>query len=113
VLSFTEALSEELRGTGIQVTALCPGPVATEIFEHMAPGVLRTPPSYEITAEACARFGLEAADAGRVVAIPGRRNQVMALWTRFMPRSWVRRLVGKLGGRYIGYSPSAPSGHPA
>lgn len=111
VLSFSEALSEELRGTGIQVTALCPGPVSTEIFEHLAPGAARTPPRNEITAEACARYALDAADAGRVVAIPGARNRVAAALTRFVPRSWVRRLVARFGTNYVGYEPSAISGH--
>jgi short-subunit dehydrogenase len=111
VISFSEALSEELRGSGIGVTALCPGPVSTEIFEHMAPGVARASRSYEISAEECARFALKAADDGRVIAIPGTRNRLMAASTHLFPRSWVRRLAARVGIKYVGYDPAAISGH--
>jgi len=111
VISFSEALAEELRGTGIQVTALCPGPVTTEIFQQLAPGVARTHRPYEITAEACARYALKAADAGRVIAIPGALNRLMAVSSRFMPRSLARRLAAQIGVKYVGYDPSALSSH--
>jgi len=105
VLSFTEALAEELRGTGVHATALCPGPVTTEIFEQLAPGVARARPPHEISAEECVRYALEAADAGRVIAIPGPRNRLMALTAQLAPRSLVRRLAAKVGMKYIGYDP--------
>jgi len=109
VISFTEGLAEELRGTGIRVTALCPGPVTTEIFDRLAPGVARRPRSYEITPEACAQFALKAADAGRVIAIPGARNRLVSVVSRFVPRSWSRRVSGKVSPRYIGYDTAARS----
>jgi short-subunit dehydrogenase len=105
LISFSEALSEELRDTGVRVTALCPGPVSTEIFDHLAPGVAREQPRYELSAKECVRFALEAADAGRVIAIPGRRNRFMALTSKLAPRALVRRISAKIGISYMGYDP--------
>ena len=65
VLSFTEALSIELGGSGVTATAVCPGPVSTEIFDKLAPGVPRKRPAGEISAEECARFAIAAAESGR------------------------------------------------
>src|SRR5579863_8757690 len=105
MLSFSEALAEELHGTGVTVTALCPGPVTTEIFTAM--GVAegeRQPPRHEMTAEACARFGIDAAERGIVVAIPGAMNKLSALAGKLAPRSLVRRMSARIGLKFIGIS---------
>src|SRR5207244_11455973 len=76
VLSFTESLAEELLGTGVSATALCPGPVGTEFGEISGSrGRWKRPPG-EITAEACARYGIRAASRGKVIAVPGRLNRI-------------------------------------
>jgi short-subunit dehydrogenase len=90
VLSFSEGLSEELRGSGVTVTALCPGPVAT-------------PSSAEITAAECTRFAIDAAERGRVVAIPGFTTKFLAWTTRLGPRSLVRRVAGRTTLARLGY----------
>lgn len=101
VLSFSEALSEELRGTGVTVTALCSGPVLTEIFASGGAGK-REGRGYDITAEECARYAIDAASRGRVVATPGVRNKLLDIVTRFSPRALVRRVSRTKALDYIG-----------
>lgn len=93
VLSFTEALAEELKGTGVRILALCPGAVRTEIdvFAHNA-GLLGKLPS--LTAEQVVRTGLRAVEHGRVVKIVGGLNQFLPFMDRLMPRGAIRRVMG-------------------
>jgi short-subunit dehydrogenase len=93
VLSFTEALAEELRGTGVRVLALCPGSVTTEmdLFTHNK-GLLGRLPS--LSAEQVVKAGLEGLSDGRVVSVVGGLNRFLPLMDRVMPRSVTRRLMG-------------------
>ena len=93
VLSFTEALAEEVKGTGVKVLALCPGSVATEldVFAHNK-GLLGKLPS--LTSEQVMKTGLQALKHGRVVKIVGALNQFLPFMGRFMPRWAMRRLMG-------------------
>jgi uncharacterized protein len=95
VLSFTEALAEEVRGTGVRVLALCPGSVTTEIdvFAHNE-GLLGKLPS--LTAEQVVKTGLQALGDGRVVRVVGSFNRLLPLMGRLMPRSAIRRLMGAM-----------------
>ena len=92
VLHFSEGLASELEGTGVLVTALCPGPVKTE-FQEVA-GIERAWfPSFIWTdPETVVHHGMAAAASGHPVYIAGALNTAMALATRFAPRSVVRRL---------------------
>ncbi|MBK8095897.1 MAG: SDR family oxidoreductase [Planctomycetes bacterium] len=100
VLSWSEALHEELRGTGITVTCVCPGPVRTE-FQQVAGldgetpvrGLKLMPP------EVVARAGYRAMRRGRAIVIPGLWNQVLALCSRLLPRFLLRRIVHRLQRR--------------
>jgi hypothetical protein len=103
VVSYSEALAVELEGTGVTVTALCPGPVATELFQVSAPGVPRKAPAHEISAEACARFGIDAARRGRVIAVPGAQNKLVAAVMPMLPRGLVRSMMARMGLSYLGY----------
>jgi len=97
VLSFTEAIAEELRGTGVTATAFCPGPFASG-FQEVA-GIetsrlvrgRRLPSSSDM-----ARAALSAMDRGVVVAVPGALNKAGAVAPRFVPRSVIRRMVRKI-----------------
>ena len=97
VLSFSEAIAEETRGTGVTVTALCPGPTASgfqaaaemELSPLVANRKLPTPTEV-------ARYGVKAMEKGDVVAVPGAMNKLMATSVRFTPRPVLRRLVRKL-----------------
>lgn len=97
VLSFSEALTEETRGTGVTVTALCPGPTASGFQAaadmELSPLVAnrKLPTSAEVAA-----FGVKAMQRGDPVAIPGLMNKMMAESVRFSPRFVTRRLVHKL-----------------
>lgn len=93
VLSFTEALAEELNGTGVRILALCPGSVRTEIdvFAHNE-GLLGKLPS--LTAEQVVKTGLRALDNGRVVKVVGGLNGFLPFMGRLMPRQTIRWLMG-------------------
>lgn len=95
VLSFSEALHEEVKGRGVHVTALCPGPVETEFFEAnaMADVSFRrfaTGPAPVI------RDGLRALKANRAIKVSGFANATMALLTRAVPRSVARRAAAAI-----------------
>jgi len=93
VLSFTEALAEEVKGTGVRILALCPGSVATEleVFAHNE-GLLGKLPS--LTAQQVVKAGLQALDKGRVVKVVGSVNRFLPFMGRLMPRWAIRRLMG-------------------
>jgi short-subunit dehydrogenase len=96
VLSFTEALAEELSGTGVTATALCPGPTRTEFQQKAGMGdvpLLRGPLLVDV--EKVARAGWQGAKRGKRVVIPGFANRVVAAGSRVAPR----RLATKLARR--------------
>lgn len=94
VLSFTEAIANELKGTGVTATALCPGPTesgfqaAADLSESNLVKGRALPTSEEV-----ARFGYEALNQGNVVAIHGLKNRLTALLVRFLPRNTVTSMV--------------------
>ena len=92
VLSFSEALHEEVAKAGVRVTALCPGPTRTEFGE--VAGFQGNGEFDKISAQSedVVAMGLKALDQGRAVAIPGLFNKVGAQAHRFMPR-WLLRKV--------------------
>ena len=93
VLSFTEALAEELDDTGLTVTVLCPGPTITN-FGNVARGQkARHLKTSKMTAEAVARYGHGAFRKGKLVAIPGWRNRFLVILVRIIPRWLVRKIV--------------------
>jgi short-subunit dehydrogenase len=97
VLSFTEALAEETRGTGVTVTALCPGPTASGFQAGAAMEHSKLVHGKKLpTAASVAAFGVKAMQRGDVVAVPGLSNKIMATSIRFSPRPVVRRLVHKM-----------------
>lgn len=83
VSSFTEALRAELRGTGVSVTALCPGPIDTEFFDRAErPGAISgvpTPAFFKVSAAQAVEEALEAAERGHARVIAGW--QVWAVMT--------------------------------
>lgn len=93
VLSFTEALAEEVKESGVRILALCPGSVATELdmFAHNE-GLLGKLPS--LTAEQVVKTGLRALENGRVVRVVGGFNRMLPFMGRLMPRLALRRLMG-------------------
>lgn len=94
VVSLTEALHEELKGDGVRVCALCPGPVPTE-FNDLA-GVPHDyfPPYLARGAARVARDGYDGLMAGHRIVVPGGPNRIMTLLPRLLPRSLVLALIG-------------------
>jgi short-subunit dehydrogenase len=97
VLSFTEGLADELRGTGVAVQALCPGLTSTEFLEvaGTARGLLvnRLPAMSAEDVVACALRGL---DRRRLRVIAGLPNRLLAGVQPFLPRSLVRAVAAEL-----------------
>lgn len=96
VLSFSEAIAEEVRGTGVTVTCLCPGPTETGFQERAGmedSGLLRAGLS---DPSVVARKGYRAMLRGERVAVPGFLNRIMVFFVRFMPRALLARTVAKV-----------------
>jgi hypothetical protein len=95
VLSLTEALHQEMKGTGVRVTALCPGPTATEFFDvaGAADGRLAriaTDPA------AVVRAGLDGLSRNKAIVVPGTGNKIGAQANRFLPRAAMRRIIARI-----------------
>ena len=100
VLSFSEAVHEEVRGQGVRVSALCPGPTATEFFDAAGTGDDFALKKLAGDPAKVVRDGLRALEANRAVKVSGAMNAVMAASVRFTPRWLIRRVVaGIQGGR--------------
>lgn len=95
VQSFSEALFEELRGTGVRVTNLCPGPTETNFSQTARTYQTRTMQVAKMSAAEVAAAGHRAFRAGRCVVVPGAKNFFLAQLIRILPRSFVRRGVGR------------------
>jgi hypothetical protein len=97
VLSFSEALWEEARGTGVNVSCLCPGSTVSKFRERAGTGKVRlSKAGAPMPSMPVARMGYEAWKANRRVIVTGTRNRVMASLVPFMPRATVLRLVRNL-----------------
>ena len=93
VLSFTEALHEEVAGSGVHVTALCPGPTDTEFFEVARYGEGNRLERFKMKSAPVVAAGLAGLDANQAVVIPGAVNKVGAQGHRFLPRALLRKLA--------------------
>jgi hypothetical protein len=102
VLSLTESLAEELQGSGVSVTALCPGITATAMLDKAAQAdrALGALPGFVVgSAEAVAEQGLQACLQGTVICVPGALNQAATVAGRAAPRWLVRRVGGAIARR--------------
>ena len=94
VLSFTEGLAEELRGSGVTVTALCPGPTETGFQQRAAMEESRL---FKVTrmqsAADVAKAGYAGMLAGKTVVVPSWSDRVTTIAPRFVPRAVLPRLV--------------------
>jgi len=95
VQSFSEALFEELRGTGVGVTNLCPGPTESNFSQIARTYQTRTMPIAKMSAAEVAAAGHRAFRAGRCVNVPGAKNFFLAQLTRILPRATIRKVVGR------------------
>jgi short-subunit dehydrogenase len=101
VLSFSEALAEELRKTGVRVQALCPGYTRTEFQTTAEYETSRVPKAVWQRPEQVVDASLAALDKNKVLCIPGPHNKVAAVGSGFLPRVVRRKLAGALGSREV------------
>lgn len=98
VLSFSEAVAEEVKGTGVAVTAFCPGPTATgfEQAASMKKGSVMF--RHAAKAEDAAEDGIRAMLKGKTVRYQGMFTKSASLMSRMMPRMISRKFAGKMNG---------------
>jgi uncharacterized protein len=104
VLSLTESLAEELRGSGVSITALCPGITATAMLRNAAAGndKLAQLPAFLIgDVDEVAETGYRGCLAGEVIVVPGLLNRTATLAAGATPKWLLRRIAGALGRTVI------------
>jgi short-subunit dehydrogenase len=107
VLSLSQALWAETRGSGVTVTALCPGPTRTGFVDALGSDVSHTAIYRRLAApEPVVAAGLRGMDKGRAVVVPGWRLRVMATGGRLTP-GWLSALIG---GRMLRPADAATAG---
>jgi short-subunit dehydrogenase len=96
VLSFSEALANEVAGTGVTVTALCPGPTETGFASRAGSEQSRLFKGRTMDARTVAEAGYAALMAGKPVVIPGFRNRILAFGVRLTPRRVVTQIARRM-----------------
>ncbi len=95
VLSFSDALHQELKASGIKVSALCPGPVATE-FPDVAGVTSAYFARFAVDPAGVAAAGLRGLDRNRPVVVPGLSAKLGAQAHRVLPRAALRRIIARM-----------------
>ena len=96
VTSFTEAVHEELRGTGVAISVLCPGFTRTGFQETASVPASSVPGFMWQDADAVARAGLDGLAKNRAVVTPGNLNKVLGTFSSLTPHAITRRLGGEV-----------------
>ncbi|MFQ4140898.1 SDR family oxidoreductase [Chlorogloeopsis sp. ULAP02] len=100
VLSFSEAIANELEGTGVTVTALCPGPTESSFQQRAAMGQIKLVASQKsMDAETVAKIGYHGLMSNKTVVIPGLKNKLLAEAVRFIPRKMVVKITRSLNSQ--------------
>jgi uncharacterized protein len=100
LLSLTESLSEELAGTGVTLSALCPGVTATQMMDTIGaanPRFVGMIGSNVSDVDDVAEAGFDACMRGRVIRVPGGTNVLMTVAGRALPKWVTRRVLGFVG----------------
>lgn len=99
ILSFSEAIANELKGTGVTVTCLCPGQTNTCFQEVVSNGTISSENKINFNI-ACpkkvAKYGYEAMQKGKVVAIPGNFNKFLSKLPRFVSRRTATAIIRRI-----------------
>jgi short-subunit dehydrogenase len=100
-LSLSEAAHGELKGTGVSVTALCPGPVKTEFVEvaRLDAADDNLPDLFWTPVETVAREAVDGADKGKRVVVPGMLNRAGSITGQHAPRALALPIVKRIWGR--------------
>jgi short-subunit dehydrogenase len=97
ILSFSEAIANELKGTGISVTAFCPGPTKTLFQETVKEGQAAGKISFNMACpEKVTQYGYKAMQKGKSYAIPGGFNKFLAVLPRLFSRNTSTTIVRKI-----------------
>jgi short-subunit dehydrogenase len=97
MLSFSEAISNELKGTGVTVTALCPGPTKTSFQEVVSEHCSQNKISFNMACpKEVAAYGYKSMLQGKTVAIPGSFNKFLSVLPRFLTRNRATSIVRRI-----------------
>ena len=99
--SFSQALGEELRGTVVTVSCLCPGPTVTEFGQRGSMKPMKSPRSLRMGAPEVAQAGFDGLLQGRALIIPGISNKFIVFAVKHLPRAFLVRRVGGLQRKFI------------
>ncbi|MEM5565424.1 SDR family NAD(P)-dependent oxidoreductase [Psychroserpens sp. AS72] len=97
LLSFSQAISNELKGTGVSVTVLCPGPTKTAFQDVVSEGCNDNKIGFNMACpKAVAAHGYKAMHKGKVVAIPGVFNKFLSILPRMLTRNRTTKIVRRI-----------------
>ncbi len=102
IVTFSQSLAAELKGSGVKITATCPGFTLTEFAEANGTKAVmdEAPRRFFQTAEAVVAATLDANDRGQVVVIPGFHNKIAALALRHMPEALLMSILTRASAKY-------------
>ena len=110
VTALSEALRLELRGTGVVVSQLCPGPVGSEFMQVAGNPTGRPVPGWlQLSPERCARVALRGFARGKALIVPGLSMKILLGLGRLAPRPLLRLLYSRVG-RWLRLLPPPPTG---
>ncbi|MDT4893033.1 MAG: uncharacterized protein QOE97_2068 [Pseudonocardiales bacterium] len=95
VTMFSEALSVQLQGTGVTVTAVCPGFTHTEFHERANADMSHVPARMWLEAATVVAEGLADSDRGEPISVPSRRYKTLVTAARTLPRPVLRRIMAR------------------
>lgn len=96
VLHWSLALREEVRGSGIDVLAVCPGPTKTQFFETAGLRSGSISPSLSMSADEVVSLSMRALHAGRAHVVTGWRNRLSSSIASKLPKPWVTRIAARI-----------------
>lgn len=101
ILHWTHALNVELRGTGVNALAVCPGTTSTEFFRSAAAGDVATRSALTMSPDDVARAAYSALASGRSQVVPGWANKLYTFAASKLPKAVGARIAGRvLGARW-------------
>jgi hypothetical protein len=97
VLSFSLAVASELKGTGVNITVLCPGPVKTEFLNKASEAKRDSHWFQKLSCPKCvAKYGYNAMIKGKLIAIPGLYNKILFIAVKIFPIKIITDVLYKL-----------------
>lgn len=97
--NWSMSLNEELRGSGVLVSTLCPGPTATQFFSHAGFESSPLPKQFGMTATDVVKASLEGVEKGKSLIVPGISNKILTFFAPKLPITWVSGISRTILGR--------------